>query len=58
MEERLPGTPHLEKDTEDILRGSEKPLSDHPGTAHANIVLGLKAPTELFPKIGQWLKML
>lgn len=29
-----------------------------PRTAHADIVLGLNAPTELFPKIGEWLESL
>ncbi len=29
-----------------------------PGTAHADIVLGLNAPSELFPRIGEWLKSL
>ena len=29
-----------------------------PNTAHADIVLGLNAPTELYPKIGRWLKSL
>jgi pimeloyl-ACP methyl ester carboxylesterase len=29
-----------------------------PGTSHADIVLGLNAPTELFPKIGAWLQSL
>ena len=56
MEERLPGPPHLEEDTEDILRGFEKPLSNIPYTAHVDIMLGLNAPTKLFPKIGQWLQ--
>ncbi|MDD3717756.1 MAG: alpha/beta fold hydrolase [Actinomycetota bacterium] len=29
-----------------------------PGTAHADVVLGLNAPTELFPRIGEWLESL
>ncbi|MEW6424748.1 MAG: alpha/beta fold hydrolase [Bacillota bacterium] len=29
-----------------------------PGTAHVDLVVGLNAPTELYPKIGHWLESL
>jgi hypothetical protein len=29
-----------------------------PGTAHVDLIMGLNAPTELFPKIGSWLRKL